>query len=138
MEIKYDTEKLDKILSIAIKVLIVVFAIIVLFLLFAIKDDIRTGYDASYFHDDVVNSRYYEMLYAHAYNIEIDKKTTKELEEYYAVAGYFEAASLYKAYGIYGDEELVNFYEDKMNDFEKSMGSLASVKQDINKQLNLE
>ena len=137
MENRYDAEKIDKILSIAIKVLTVVFAVMVLFLLFAIKDDIRTGYDASYFHNDVVNSRYYDILYGRSYNIEINKKATKELEEYYAVAMYFEAASLYKAYKVYGDEELATFYEKRMHEFENGMGSLKNVKKDVDKQLNL-
>lgn len=62
----------------------------------------------------------------------------KTMQEYYGVAQYYEAASLYRAYTVVGNEEQAADFLKKMEAAEKEMGGLSIVKDSIHKQLGLE
>lgn len=61
----------------------------------------------------------------------------KEFEEYKAVADYFEAVFLQKAYASYGDMENANKYEKKAKSCEEGMGEYSYTKEEIDKMLEI-
>lgn len=58
-------------------------------------------------------------------------------EELCAVAGYFEAASLYHAYQEMGDTEKAERFQQKMDENSALLGELSFVKEDIDKKLGI-
>lgn len=60
------------------------------------------------------------------------------MQEYYGVAKYYEAASLYKAYAEVGNEEMATQFLEKMQDVEDEMGGWSVAKDAIHEQLGLE
>lgn len=62
----------------------------------------------------------------------------KTMQEYYGVGRYYEAASLYNAYMVVGNEEQAAVFLEKMKKAEDDMGGLSVVKDAIHKQLGIE
>lgn len=65
-------------------------------------------------------------------------RVTENLGECYAVAEYYEAASLYKAYKQMGNKAQTALYKGKMEDAVSRMGALSYTGKNINKRLGLE
>ena len=63
---------------------------------------------------------------------------TSELKQCYAVADYFEAASLYKAAAYKGDTEAMQKYADKMNTAYVLLDDISYVAEEIDAKLGLE
>lgn len=63
---------------------------------------------------------------------------TQTYEECYAVAEYFEAASLYKAYMLDGNMEKASQQKERMEDAATRMGEFSYAIGDMNKRLGLE
>lgn len=63
---------------------------------------------------------------------------TSELKQCYAVADYFEAASLYKAAAYKGDTEAMQKYESKMNEAYVLLDDISYVAEEIDAELGLE
>lgn len=61
----------------------------------------------------------------------------EKIQEYKAVADYFESVFLQKAYASYGDMENANKYEEKAKSCEEDMGEYAYTKEEIDKMLEI-
>ena len=71
-------------------------------------------------------------------NIQSGCEGDAELKEYYGVAKYYEAASLYKAYLKAGNTEQAEKYQERMNAALNEMGEWMIVKEPIHEQLGIE
>lgn len=67
-----------------------------------------------------------------------DVKSNDTLEECYAVAAYYEAATYYKAYLKAGDHDLAMKKKKIMDEQAALMGDLSYVAEDIDKKLELD
>ena len=71
-------------------------------------------------------------------NVALGKGEEKELQEYYAVARYYEAASYYKIYLEKNDEDRRTKEFEKMQEAFSQMGDFSFVRDKIHKVLELE
>lgn len=81
-------------------------------------------------YSTMVGNQYRNILEGHEGNA--------TMQEYYGVARYYEAASLYKAYAEVGNEELAAAFLEKMKQEESEMGGWTIAIDDIHKQLGIE
>ena len=95
-------------------------------------------YSAEGFSYKIEDERYHGMVGAYHSNTQADFEGDEDMQEYYGVAKFFEAASLYHAYQVAGNEEMVAFFEKKMEQAEKEMGSWSITKEPILKYLGIE
>lgn len=58
-------------------------------------------------------------------------KPTEDMQEYYGVAKYFEAASYYKLYEAEGDQTRMEYYGERMDDALQEMGELKFLEEKI-------
>ena len=96
------------------------------------------GYSADSFYYSITDERYYSMVGAYHSNTQGGFEADKDTKEYYGVAKYFEAASLYYAYQVAGNEEMAEFFSEKMKLAEEEMGGWAATKKPIRKYLGIE
>ena len=96
------------------------------------------SYDSDAFYwrlEDENFSQMVEMCYANeAAGVEADE----ELEQYYGVARYFEAASYYKMYQDADDSEQMNKYLERMENAKTLMGELSFLSEKIHEKLDIE
>lgn len=86
-----------------------------------------------------IQNKDYAQLVKLMYQNETEElEADEELQEYYAVARYFEAASMYKAYVDAGEKEKVNQKLLIMNEQEKLTGELQFVIENINEKLKID
>lgn len=101
-------------------------------------DVFTTWHSADSFYYNVSNEKFFELVGKYHTNTQNNDKQDKKLQEYYGVAKYFEAASLYHAYEVYGDEEMTTFFKERMDSAEQEMGGWSITKKSIRKQLGME
>ncbi len=87
---------------------------------------------------NVQQERYFQMVDPYYHNTIAGFEGNAKEKEYYGVAKYYEAASLYKAYTAAGNTEMADFFLEKMQKAESSMGSWSITKEPIHKQLGIE
>lgn len=105
-----------------------------------VKYDIEMGTDESsfYYH---LEDREYPYIVNYGAEALAEKKSgynTVGMQECYAVGDYYEAASLYKAYLVTGDEERAARMKERMEEAEGSMGELSIEIPRILRQLGIE
>lgn len=85
-----------------------------------------------------IRSEDYYRMTEYMYINEINgAKVTEGMEECYAVAGYFEAASMYKAYAAVGKNAEAEEKEQVMEAQKEKMGELSYVAENIDDYLEL-
>lgn len=88
-------------------------------------------YDEEDFLYCIQSENYCEMVgYMHSNEVN-GVKATKDMEECYAVARYYEAASMYKAYKAVGKNAKAEEQEEIMKEQLAMMGELSYVAEDI-------
>ena len=95
-------------------------------------------YDADSFYYRLSDGDYGAMVEMYYSNESNNVKPDEELEMYYAVAKYFEAASWYKAYSEAGDSQWMVVYREAMDEAEAEMESLSMLAEDICLALEIE
>lgn len=95
-------------------------------------------YDEDNFYYDITDERFSRMVGGYHANVQAGFEGNADMKEYYGVAKYYEAASLYHAYTVAGNEELAMVFQQKMEQAEEEMGSWSITKEPINKQLGIE
>ena len=90
------------------------------------------------FYYNVEGEQYYNMVGGYYSNIFAGYEGNRNMKEYYGVAQYFEAASLYKAYTSVGNTELADIFLERMKKLEAEMGGWSIAKEPIHKQLGIE
>lgn len=111
--------------DIIITIQAVVIVIIALALVWEITNTFDSSYAARSFHYDMQAGRYDDMVEMYHYNEARGYKVTDELSEYYGVARYYEAASLYKAYLAVGNEDEAERCKSAMEEAAAQMGAFA-------------
>lgn len=126
-------------LNIVIIIMSIILVISVLSTIYKIKDNSDNVFSASDFSSSLSwGEGYNKLVKMYHYNQSNEVKETEELKEYYGVAQYFEAASYYKVYQNVGETKKAEQYYAEMQEAEKSMGKLASLKDEIDKELGLD
>lgn len=95
-------------------------------------------YDEDSFYWRLESEDYASMVNMYYLNLAEGKGDERELQEYYGVAKYFEAAADYKMYIEAGEKELAETVFADMEDAYGQMGDFAIVKDKIDAKLGLE
>ncbi|MBQ9141103.1 MAG: hypothetical protein IJX63_04835 [Lachnospiraceae bacterium] len=96
------------------------------------------GYSTNSFYYKIDDERYYSMVGAYHSNTQAGFEGDEDMQEYYGVAKYFEAASLYHAYQVAGNEEMAELFSQKMKLAEEEMGGWSVTREPILKYLGIE
>ena len=123
-----------------IMVMLSIFLVINLFVAFVSLGDMNLSYDATsnsfwYWMED---GRYTEMVQRTWWNRFEGVKETEEYEQCYAVAEYFEAASLYKVAEYKKDVEKQEKYSKIMEEKLAYLHDIMYIAEDINNKLGIE
>lgn len=94
-------------------------------------------YDENSFYWRLESEEYASMVTMYYTNVAEGKENAKELQEYYGVARYFEAASEYKMYIEAGKEELAKEALKAMEDAYVQMGDFSMVREKIHAKLGI-
>ena len=89
-------------------------------------------------HYRLEDGEFYRMVEAYHLNVQGGHEASEEMQEYYGVAKYYEAASLYKAFVENGDLERAERELEKMEEAKDEMGQWVIVESQIKEQLGLE
>ena len=95
-------------------------------------------YDEDSFYWRLESEEYSGMVNMYYMNVAAGKGDVKELQEYYGIARYFEAAADYKMYIENGEDELAQKALAKMETAYAQMGDFSMVKGKIDAKLGLE
>ena len=95
-------------------------------------------YDEDSFYWRLQSEEYASMVNMYHMNVSAGKEDAKELQEYYGVAKYFEAAADYKMYVEAGETVLAEEAYADMEAAYVQMGDFAVVKKKIDAKLGLE
>jgi len=106
-----------------------------IFAVSSLHDSLDLAYDADSFYYRLSDGDYAAMVELYYSNESIGAKADGELQQYYAIARFYEAACWYKAYE--GRSETARYLAD-MQQAESDMGSLAFVAEDIRGALEIE
>ena len=93
--------------------------------------------DADSFYYRVKDGEFYRMVNYYYDNVADGHEDDGDLQEYYGVAKYYEAASLYKAFLETGDTVRAERELAKMEQALEQMGEWVILEQDIKRQLGL-
>lgn len=126
------------ILDIVIGIFSVLLVGAVVFTVKMINEDVNFHYDVESFYYRLQDENYSNMVEMYHMNEEAGVKSDAELEQYYGIAKYFEAASYYRAYQEAGEMEQMKKYEAQMKNAEKEMGQLEFVSDQIDEKLGIE
>lgn len=116
-----------------------VLAVVIVIMVLAISSEVVVSWDGGYSENSLYynmrDGRYANMVEMVRYNEACGVKETDALAEYYGVAHYYEAASLYKAYLELGDTEQADAYKAAMEEAQEEMGAYAPEVSAIKEQL---
>lgn len=90
------------------------------------------------FYYAIEGERYYNIVGGYHRNTHAGFEGNADMKEYYGVAKYYEAASLYKAYSVAGNTEQAEKYLERMKQAETEMGGWSIAKKPIHAQLGIE
>ena len=125
------------VLDIVIGIMSVLAVGAVIFTINMFAEEWNYSYDAESFYYRLESEDYRDMVEMYYMNESAGVKPDEELEQYYGVAKYFEAASYYKVYQDDGDEEQMAKYLNRMEMAEEQMGVLSIAAEDIDDKLGL-
>lgn len=126
------------ILNIIIIILSFVLVITVGVMIGEFSDATTYVYGEDNFYYDIEGERFFDMVGDYHSNAQAGYEGNKNMKEYYGVAEYYEAASLYRAYTVTGNTEWADFFKEKMNQAEPQMGGWSITKDAIHAQLGIE
>jgi len=101
------------------------------------QDSFGWEYDADSFYYRLSDGDYGAMVEMYYLNEAYDVEPDEELDMYYGVARYFEAAGWYRAYSEAGGELRAAAYRQAMTAAEEQMGALSMVAVDIREVLGI-
>lgn len=131
-----------KIVNIVLNILIVVAAFFLILTVGVMVEEIYSEatpmYSEDSFYYNLEEERYFNMVDAYYRNTMAGFTGNREMKEYYGVAQYFEASSLYQAYTVYGNAEQAGHFLEKMEQVETAMGGWSVAKDPIHKQLGIQ
>ena len=123
-------------------IVIIVLSILLLCTILVMTEELKYAFssfsDTDNISYNVEYGQYSRLTEQYHMSIEEGVKANKELEEYFGVAKYFEAAYMYNAFRVVGDAERASREEAKMEQAYEQMGSWNIVKKEIHDRLGLE
>ena len=128
---------LHVVLDIVIGIMSVLAVGAVIFTINMFAEEWSFSYDAESFYYRLESEDYRDMVEMYYMNETAGVKPDEELEQYYGVAKYFEAASYYKVYHDAEDEEQMAKYLNRMEMAREQMGALNIAAEDIDDKLGL-
>lgn len=140
MKNKLTLEKQKKI-GIVLNIIIVVLVFILLIMMGWTVNSFRdayTGYNAKSFSYNIEYRDFCGLVSKYYENISCGHPESKALLEYYGIAKFYEAATLYKAYDTVGDAEYAEIFRNKMKLAEGEMGKWIMLKDSILEELKIE
>lgn len=90
------------------------------------------------FYYDIESENFYSIPYFYHMNVQAGFEGNDTMKEYYGVAKYYEAASLYKAYDAVGNTKQAQKYQNFMEQAATEMGSWSIAQKAIDAQLGIE
>lgn len=138
VETKPKSKVVNWILNILIIVAAFFFLITACVMIEAFADANFAMYSEDSFYYSIQNKNYAEMVGKQYANTMEGHEGNETMQEYYGVAKYYEAASLYKAYSVVGNEEQAAVFAEKMKQAEEEMGGWSIAKDSIHEQLGIE
>lgn len=138
-KMKLEKQKsLEVALNVVIFFLVLILVLVVIITTKSFKDVSTYHFDESSFSYDLGYKNYKGMVYKYYQNKNMDYQVSREMQEYYGVARFYEAATIYKAYKTVGDAANSDFFQERMKQAEVEMGDWIVVKEDILKELEIE
>lgn len=131
-------KSLEMALNVVIIFLVLILVIVTIVAAKSFKDAVYHHYDTSSFSYDLGYKDYSGMVYKYYQNKVADYQGNREIQEYYGVARFYEAATIYKAYATMEDSANMTFFKNKMKLAEAEMGDWIILKDDIMKELEIE
>ena len=96
------------------------------------------SYDSDSFYWRLEDENFAQIVEMYHTNEAAGVEPDAELEQYYGVARYFEAASYYKIYQKDGDSERMEIYAKQMEDAKHQMGALDFLSDTICEKLEIQ
>ena len=128
---------LHVVLDIVIGIMSVLAVGAVIFTINMFAEEWSYSYDAESFYYRLESEDYRDMVEMYYMYETAGVKPDEELQQYYGVAKYFEAASYYKVYHDAEDEEQMAKYLNRMEMAREQMGVLSIAAEDIDDKLGL-
>ena len=138
MNTKSEPKAVNWILNIIIGIATFFFLLTAGVMIEEIVEEVTPTYNENSFCYAVEDEQYASLVGKYYQNTIEGHEGNKVMKEYYGVAMYYEAASLYKAYTTVGNEEQAAVFLEKMEQAQEEMGGWSIAKDSIHKQLGLE
>lgn len=103
-----------------------------------LREDFSFTYSEESMYYMVDSGDFYRMVEAYHRNTQEGSRGSSAMGEYYGVARYYEAASLYRAFLEAGDAERAERQKERMAEAREEMGSWAMVEEEIQTQLGID
>lgn len=131
-----------KTVTMILNVLMILLCFVLVITCVLVTKEVKDGYtsyaDEDTFYYAIKAENFSYVVDSYHRNVVSSNGDKKSLLEYYGVAKYFEAASLYHAYDTVGNEEMAERFKKKMDMAVAEMGSWAVAKEPIDKKLGLQ
>ena len=101
------------------------------------RDAFSAPYSENSLYYQLEDGLFYRMVESHHYNTQEGHSGNLEMQEYYGVAKFYEAASMYKAFLVSGDQERAERELEKMELAREEMGEWNIVEPEILEQLKI-
>jgi len=137
-----DRVKRQNVVILIMNIVIVVLCILLLFTGALMVEELKSAFTTYYNEGSMVyniETGAFDYLVEQGHVVEAEEvKVSREAQEFFGVAKYFEAAFFYKAYEEVGDTERAARQKEKMEQAYEEMGSWNIVQKDIHETLGLE
>lgn len=139
---KMEGSKNTRVKEIIANIALIALSVILGLSLIGLLAEVRwVGFDYSHDESDLwyyIDKEYYAQVVDYKWeNVALGVEKTEELEQCYAVADYFEAASYYKAALYNNDVEKMDEYVDKMQEAYSKLDDVAYLAENINAKLGI-
>ncbi len=124
-------------MNVIIIILCIFFVICVGLAVMGLQDAFSVTYSENTMYYRLDDGDFYQMVEGYHMNLQEGHKASAEMQEYYGVAKFYEAASMYKAFYETGDIERAARELEKMNLARPEMGGWAMVETKILEQLDI-
>lgn len=132
----------QKIIATILNIVIIVLCLVLVIMLALAIESVHSTFmwraDGDSFYYAIKDGNYDTVVEYYHRNIQAGHEDDADMKEYYGVAKYYEAASLYKAYSDAGNAEQAKRYRERMNSAQNEMGEWVIAREAIHEQLGIE
>lgn len=124
--------------NVAIVILCIVFVSCAGLAVSGLRDAFSVTYSENNMYYRLYDENFYQMVEGYYTNLQEGHEPGEEMKEYYGVAKFYEAASMYKAFSETGDMERAAREQEKMKFARQEMGDWTIVEPQILEQLDIQ